>query len=256
MRRPEPTSTSSDRIAGYRYLRAKGNSIEGGTSEILRNIIAERVLGLPGRAAVRQGRRRGRTCRDDRWTCCYTEVEEELRAAVRDLLAARSPCVRGAGPDREPPSRTTASCGGAGRRDGAGRPRRARGSRRRAARRWREVAVVLEELGRAVAPVPYLGSAVVATARAAGLRPTERPAGRGSPPASATRGAGRAVRRRAGRAGHRGHARTAARLTGTVTAVADALTADVLLVPAGRRRCTRSTPATRASRAPRWCRWT
>ncbi|GAA1513396.1 acyl-CoA dehydrogenase [Sphaerisporangium rubeum] len=32
---------------GYRYLRAKGNSIEGGTSEILRTIVAERVLGLP-----------------------------------------------------------------------------------------------------------------------------------------------------------------------------------------------------------------
>lgn len=32
---------------GFRYLRAKGNSIEGGTSEIMRNVIAERVLGLP-----------------------------------------------------------------------------------------------------------------------------------------------------------------------------------------------------------------
>jgi alkylation response protein AidB-like acyl-CoA dehydrogenase len=31
----------------YELLRARGNSIEGGTTEILKNIIAERVLGLP-----------------------------------------------------------------------------------------------------------------------------------------------------------------------------------------------------------------
>ena len=40
------------REAGYRYLRAKGNSIEGGTSEVLRNVVAERVLGLPSEHRV------------------------------------------------------------------------------------------------------------------------------------------------------------------------------------------------------------
>lgn len=46
MRKTDPDEASG-RGAAYHYLRAKGNSIEGGTSEILRNIIAERVIGLP-----------------------------------------------------------------------------------------------------------------------------------------------------------------------------------------------------------------
>ncbi|PZS30289.1 MAG: acyl-CoA dehydrogenase, partial [Pseudonocardiales bacterium] len=52
-RTERPTSVDFlGRSPGYRYLRAKGNSIEGGTSEILRNIIAERVLALPGEVRV------------------------------------------------------------------------------------------------------------------------------------------------------------------------------------------------------------
>jgi alkylation response protein AidB-like acyl-CoA dehydrogenase len=51
MRRPERVDFVG-RSPGYNYLRARGNSIEGGTSEVLLNIIAERVLGLPGEPRV------------------------------------------------------------------------------------------------------------------------------------------------------------------------------------------------------------
>jgi alkylation response protein AidB-like acyl-CoA dehydrogenase len=46
LRRPDFVS-EVDRGPAYWYLRNRANSIEGGTSEIMRNIIAERVLGLP-----------------------------------------------------------------------------------------------------------------------------------------------------------------------------------------------------------------
>ncbi|MEJ7891376.1 MAG: acyl-CoA dehydrogenase family protein [Solirubrobacteraceae bacterium] len=42
-----PGALVMDETWAYRFLRAKGNSIEGGTTEILKNIVAERVLGLP-----------------------------------------------------------------------------------------------------------------------------------------------------------------------------------------------------------------
>ena len=44
----DPTGFDPDNIRRTRsWLRSRGNSIEGGTSEVQLNIIAKRVLGLP-----------------------------------------------------------------------------------------------------------------------------------------------------------------------------------------------------------------
>jgi alkylation response protein AidB-like acyl-CoA dehydrogenase len=42
-----PNALLRDDAWTHRFLRARANSIEGGTTEILKNIVAERVLGLP-----------------------------------------------------------------------------------------------------------------------------------------------------------------------------------------------------------------
>ncbi|HEY7433426.1 MAG TPA: acyl-CoA dehydrogenase family protein [Streptosporangiaceae bacterium] len=172
----------------------------------------------------------------------YQEAEEELRAVVRELLEDRAapPAVLARLESAEPTDAglwhtLAAGLGCAGllipeQTGGAGAS-------------YREAAVVAEETGRAAAPVPYLGSAVVATAA---LLPSgdELLAGLASGEVTAAlavefaRMPGATVPGTAPVSGVRvtgpqpGDQPGTARLTGTVTGVADALIAGVLLVPA------------------------
>jgi alkylation response protein AidB-like acyl-CoA dehydrogenase len=47
-----PEALTNGTSWSYELLRARGNTIEGGTTEVLKNIVAERVLGLPRLQAV------------------------------------------------------------------------------------------------------------------------------------------------------------------------------------------------------------
>jgi alkylation response protein AidB-like acyl-CoA dehydrogenase len=158
----------------------------------------------------------------------YSDVEDELRGSVRGLLAARAPWtavlerVESDEPYDAKLWRTLASEMGLA---GLAVPEELGG----AGASFREVAVVLEELGRAVAPVPFLGSSVMATAALLAADDDdllgELAAGRSAaalvvPFATPPAGPVPAVQVAGGA------------LTGTVRGVADALPADVLLVPA------------------------
>ncbi|MEZ0066255.1 alkylation response protein AidB-like acyl-CoA dehydrogenase [Streptacidiphilus sp. MAP12-20] len=160
----------------------------------------------------------------------YTEVEEELRANVRALLAARAPI--NAVLARTELAQTTDTELWRALADelgvtGLAVPEELGG----AGASWRETAVVLEELGRAVAPVPYFGSCVLATAALLALGEREQLPRLASGTAIGSLAVSFATAPGAPFPGTV-HASDDGLLTGSVRHVADALAADVLLVPA------------------------
>src|SRR5690606_14797798 len=158
----------------------------------------------------------------------YGEVEEQLRTTVRRMLDDRSPvrqvlarCEDGQPADLDLWRVLATEMGLAG----LAVPERYGGG----GASWREVAVVCEELGRAVTPVPYLGSAVVAAAALLAVDDAElltAPAG-GPIVALAVPFASVPGRPVAGFTAEGGT------VSGSARGVVDALAADVLLVPTG-----------------------
>ena len=211
------------------------------------------------RAPRRQGRRLEGPRRDEpTLDLLYTEVRTTLRASVRDLLADRCAADAVLARVRAATGRTTPTLWKAlAAEHGPGRAAGARGAAAAQGASAREAAVVLEELGRAVAPVPFLTSAVVATDGAAApcdaattCWPRSRPASATAALASCRCAAAPAP------ASGRSYAPRTAPCTGAVTSVADAVD--------GRRAAGAGGPgrraATRSTRPPRrstpWCRST
>ncbi|HEY7223294.1 MAG TPA: acyl-CoA dehydrogenase family protein [Micromonosporaceae bacterium] len=161
----------------------------------------------------------------------YSDVETQLRDGVRDALARRSPVATvlagiesGQPYDRDLWRTLAVEMGLAGiavpeKFGGAG------GS-------LREAAVVLEELGRGVAPVPYLTSAIVATSALLACGAGDELAALASGQAIAVLAVPFAKGPFPGTAGAPAVAVDAdGYLSGTVAGVADALAATLLLVP-------------------------
>ncbi|MFD4567605.1 acyl-CoA dehydrogenase family protein [Streptomyces sp. NPDC058467] len=161
----------------------------------------------------------------------YSEEEEALRAAVRDLLAdhcaAPGVIARTESATPHSPELWKALSEGMGL-TGLLVPESEGGQ----GATHREVAVVLEELGRAVAPVPYLTSAVVATEALLACEGEEAARLLAALASGRTVGA-LAVALNVGPGGtYRAVRHEDGSLHGELTGIADAVAADVLLVPA------------------------